>query len=39
MIEKIKKVDMEISIENIDMFEGFDDYEKIMLKEYIELTK
>lgn len=39
MIEKIKKVDMEISIENIDMFEEFDDYEKIMLKEYIELTK
>ncbi len=37
MIEKIKSIESNFRIENIDTIEIFDDYEKIMIKEYLEL--
>ena len=37
MIEKIKLLQVELTIENLEFVEDFDDYEKIMIKEYLEL--
>lgn len=37
MIEKIKSLENELTIENIENIEIFDSYEKIMIKEYLEL--
>lgn len=37
MIEKIKSLEGELTIENLENIEIFDDYEKIMIKEYLEL--
>lgn len=39
LIEKIKSLDIELTIENIDKIEILDDYEKIMIKEFFELTQ
>ena len=37
MIEKIKNLEVNINKENIETMQEFDDYEKLMLKEYFEL--
>ena len=37
MIEKIKNLEVNINKENIETMQDFDDYEKLMLKEYFEL--
>lgn len=39
LIEKIKSLDIVVNLENIDRIEIFDEYEKIMIKEFIELVR
>ncbi len=39
MIDKIAKLELPIESYNIDELEKFDNYEKIMLKEFIDITK
>lgn len=39
LIEKIKNLDIDINLENIDEIDVFDEYEKIMIREFIELIK
>ena len=39
LVEKIKNLDIELNIDNLKAIEIFDDYEKIMIKEFLELIK
>ena len=39
LIEKIKSLDVELNKDNLETIDKFDNYEKIMLKEFLELIK
>ena len=39
LIEKIKSLDVKLNIDNIETIDIFDNYEKIMIREFLELTR
>ena len=39
LIEKIKSLDVELNIDNLETIDNFDNYEKIMIREFLELTR
>lgn len=39
LIEKIKSLEVELNINNLATIDIFDNYEKIMLREFLELTR
>ena len=39
LIEKIKSLDVKLNIDNLETIDIFDNYEKIMIREFLELTR